>query len=528
MKSESNTFAQTGIRAQGIPSALTCQAKLKEIGQRGIYNLIRRLATTLMASLKQRSEPKPMHTRVQELIKKSQRDQKDDRNMQSMSYAAVTVLGIQPSGVEIALPTPLRALMHNMQETNRLRLPEPIQGTPRIILTHCLDTMLRKEGRSNMLSDDLINLISLARKPSTFKKHTGYFLAWVRHAQHHGAKILPISPMDFANFLISAAAHDNTASPTLSRCDAISFFCDISNTPSPMQHSLCRTIKEALKRRLGIRGRKKLPLLHEQISAIFTRQLTNSHTLHTLVTCFRMAIMYEGCLRWHDMAQISFGDIIITKTFLRIFIQQAKTDAYRKGQWVTVDASLDRFSTYSLLAQVLDTLAVLWIKATNDMRRSFLGMHDTEEAPKFLPISDIPLIFYIDKHSQAPYFNTCTDYPHFLNTLQEWAALEGLDRADVGTHSLRRGLASDWALVGIPDRLRRAQGRWRSEIVADGYIDESINIQMQLRACHHAARNHADRQQQRERVKKQNDRAREPHPRRQSQRKTKPSARIDL
>ena len=129
------------------------------------------------------------------------------------------------------------------------------------------------------------------------------------------------------------------------------------------------------------------------------------------------------------------------------------------------------------------------------MRRSFLGMHDTEEAPKFLPISDIPLIFYIDKHSQAPYFNTCTDYPHFLNTLQEWAALEGLDRADVGTHSLRRGLASDWALVGIPDRLRRAQGRWRSEIVADGYIDESINIQMQLRACHHAARNHADRQQ---------------------------------
>ena len=55
MKSESNTFAQTGIRAQGIPSALTCQAKLKEIGQRGIYNLIRRLATTLIASMKQRS-----------------------------------------------------------------------------------------------------------------------------------------------------------------------------------------------------------------------------------------------------------------------------------------------------------------------------------------------------------------------------------------------------------------------------------------------------------------------------------------
>jgi hypothetical protein len=27
-----------------------------------------------------------------------------------------------------------------------------------------------------------------------------------------------------------------------------------------------------------------------------------------------MALMYEGCLRWHDLAQIQFGDIIITST----------------------------------------------------------------------------------------------------------------------------------------------------------------------------------------------------------------------
>ena len=120
-------------------------------------------------------------------------------------------------------------------------------------------------------------------------------------------------------------------SPTLSRCDAASFFCDFSNTQNLMRHSLCRMIKEALKHRLGFRGKKKLPLLHEHISAIFTRQATQSHTLHTLVTCFRMATMYEGCLRWHDLAQVTFGDIIITKTFLRIFVEQAKTDAYRKG-----------------------------------------------------------------------------------------------------------------------------------------------------------------------------------------------------
>jgi hypothetical protein len=47
---------------------------------------------------------------------------------------------------------------------------------------------------------------------------------------------------------------------------------------------------------------------------------------------------------------------------------------------------------------------------------------------------------------------------------------------DIGTHSLRRGLASDWALLGVPDRLRMVHGRWRSAIVADGYVEESVHI----------------------------------------------------
>ena len=53
---------------------------------------------------------------------------------------------------------------------------------------------------------------------------------------------------------------------------------------------------------------------------------------------------------------------------------------------------------------------------------------------------------------------------------------------DIGTHSLCRGLASDWEVEGVPDRLRRSHGRWKSKSAADGYIDESINIQLQLMA----------------------------------------------
>ena len=71
-------------------------------------------------------------------------------------------------------------------------------------------------------------------------------------------------------------------------------------------------------------------------------------------------------------------------------------------------------------------------------------------------------------------------YPQFLAKLKAWGVSIGLCPRDIGTHSLRRGLSSDWALQGIPDRLRREHGRWRSEKVADWYIDASINIQLLL------------------------------------------------
>ena len=102
-----------------------------------------------------------------------------------------------------------------MQEQNRLRMPKPIQGTARILIAQSLNTLLSRENRQDILSDALINLVSLARKPSTFKTYAGYFMTWVAYAQLNGTRILPISPLDLANYLMEAANGDKTASMTL-------------------------------------------------------------------------------------------------------------------------------------------------------------------------------------------------------------------------------------------------------------------------------------------------------------------------
>lgn len=47
----------------------------------------------------------------------------------------------------------------------------------------------------------------------------------------------------------------------------------------------------------------------------------------------------------------------------------------------------------------------------------------------------------------------------------------GYDKNQFSPHSLRAGGAT--AAAGIPDRLFRRHGRWKSETAKDGYVKES-------------------------------------------------------
>ena len=50
----------------------------------------------------------------------------------------------------------------------------------------------------------------------------------------------------------------------------------------------------------------------------------------------------------------------------------------------------------------------------------------------------------------------------------------GLDTKQFGLHSLRAGGATAAANAGVPDRLFKRHGRWRSENAKDGYVKDSV------------------------------------------------------
>ena len=64
-------------------------------------------------------------------------------------------------------------------------------------------------------------------------------------------------------------------------------------------------------------------------------------------------------------------------------------------------------------------------------------------------------------------------------TLQRLKKL-GYDASLFSMHSFRAGGATAAANVGVPDRLFKRHGRWRSESAKDGYVKDSVESRLSV------------------------------------------------
>ena len=56
----------------------------------------------------------------------------------------------------------------------------------------------------------------------------------------------------------------------------------------------------------------------------------------------------------------------------------------------------------------------------------------------------------------------------------------GYPSEEFGLHSLRAGGATAAANAGVPDRLFKKHGRWKSENAKDGYVEDSLDSQLSV------------------------------------------------
>ena len=188
---------------------------------------------------------------------------------------------------------------------------------------------------------------------------------------------------------------------------------------------------------------------------------------------------YEATLRWDDYKDMVFGDFIVTNDFVRVFLVDTKMDSYKSGQWATFAVSDRPTSVYQLLQKLMEVMAAHSSQEVRDnmsnmpvMFRTTVGLFvDASSQEVRDNMSNMPVMFRTTVGLFVDASSSRINYNEFLAELRTACSSVGLDPNLFGTHPMRRGSTTDQFMHGIPDKVIKLSGRWKSNAF-ERYIDQ--------------------------------------------------------
>ena len=270
---------------------------------------------------------------------------------------------------------------------------------------------------------------------------------------------LPAKGCHFSLFMISLIQIGESFNVIESIYYAVKHFHNINSKPDPTNSTLVSYLLEAARRLCYRPSTKKQPIRSEHIHKIYEIITEDGLSLLDLRNFTIIILSFTGFLRYDEVSNLMFGDIILFDTHMKIFIEHSKTDQYREGAWVYI-AKLD-----SPVCPVR-TLKLYIERADISCKNEFLF-----RAMTFFKKSNLHKI-------RAKNVAIC--YSTARSAVMSYLSRIGLDEKLFGLHSLRRGGATEAANRGVNDRIFQKHGRWKTTGVKNGYVDEDLDSLLQV------------------------------------------------
>eukprot|EP00732_Lithocolla_globosa_P000219 Lithocolla_globosa_v1_NODE_51_length_7702_cov_45.953507.p2 type:complete len:318 gc:universal NODE_51_length_7702_cov_45.953507:4576-3623(-) len=298
----------------------------------------------------------------------------------------------------------------------------------------------------------LVSMVGKDRATKTISKYDTGWKRWCYFSDREGFNRLPAAPLHIALFYTEVyrycVRNGFTDSPVEDASLSIGYAHNRANLPSPAHSALSQTVLEFSKRALGRPSKKSKPFTTELLVRLYTFYKTEQD-IGWFMIFTSMVVAFCGFFRFDDLANLELSASQFFPTHMLLFIVSSKTDQYCHGSWVAISRN-GTVCPLTLLKAV-----IMRGKVTSG---TFLRRVTRTKNGIFL--SETPL-----------------GYSRYLTLFRQAMIRAGIDEKDAvefGTRCFRTGGASAADEHGVPARLRMMHGRWRSEPVADGYVQRAI------------------------------------------------------
>ena len=307
------------------------------------------------------------------------------------------------------------------------------------------------------LAEALKSTILSSRAASTTSKYVNAFLRWKRWAQQYeGFEVVPAKEAEFALYLQFVSASTASKAAVEEAVNGVSWVQQLAGFPPLSDSPFISIVLDGLQRRLAKPTIRKEPVSNEMIVAL-VNSLGKSPTLSDVRLVAACMLAFSAFLRYDELARLRCSDVAFHDTHMEVHITSSKTDQYRQGNKVIVA----RTGSHTCPVAMLERYYAMGLITKDAKLRLFRGITSTRVGER------------LRSHGSLSYTRLRELFLQKLTSL-------GFDAKQFGLHSLRAGGATAAAQAGVPDRLFKRHGRWRSESAKDGYVKDSMSSLMSV------------------------------------------------
>lgn len=307
------------------------------------------------------------------------------------------------------------------------------------------------------LAKSLPDTVLGSRADSTVAKYGCAFQRWKAWAERRSSvAVFPVGEVHFALYLQHLSESTGSVSAVQEAVNSISWVNQLAGHGSIAGSPLVSATLAGLKRALAKPKVKKEPVTVEMLSAL-VHSLSVPPSLSELRLAASCLLAFAAFLRYDELAKLRCCDVAFSESSMSIHISSSKTDQYRQGDSVMVA----RTSSPTCPVAMMEKYFARAQLSSSSNLLLFRGITHTKSGERLRSTGGLSYTRMREL---------------FMAKLKEL----GYDAKQFGLHSLRAGGATAAANAGVPDRLFKRHGRWRSETAKDGYVKDDSKALMSV------------------------------------------------